>query len=91
MRRGDVDALHQVYHRYKDDLLTVAMSLLGDAIESLLARVGDRFLLPLKDVDSQAKTILSHANVRLAWGSYASVDLTAQADAICFVKHVNAK
>ncbi len=28
--RGDVDALRQIYHRYKDDLLTVAMSLLGD-------------------------------------------------------------
>jgi len=31
LRRGDVDALHQVYHRYKDDLLAEAMSLLGDA------------------------------------------------------------
>ena len=31
LHRGDVDALHQIYHRYKDDLLTVAMSLLGDA------------------------------------------------------------
>lgn len=30
LHRGDVDALHQVYHRYKDDLLTVAMSLLHD-------------------------------------------------------------
>ena len=30
VRRGDTDALHQVYHRYKDDLLTVAMSLLND-------------------------------------------------------------
>lgn len=28
--RGDVDALHQIYHRYRDDLLTVAMSLLHD-------------------------------------------------------------
>lgn len=28
--RGDVDALHELYHRYKDDLLTVAMALLGD-------------------------------------------------------------
>ena len=27
---GDVDALHELYHRYKDDLLTVAMALLGD-------------------------------------------------------------
>jgi RNA polymerase sigma-70 factor (ECF subfamily) len=30
LRRGDTEALHQVYHRYKDDLLTVAMSLLND-------------------------------------------------------------
>ena len=30
LRRGDADALQQIYHRYKDDLLTVAMSLLGD-------------------------------------------------------------
>jgi RNA polymerase sigma-70 factor (ECF subfamily) len=30
LRRGDVDALQQIYHRYKADLLTVAMSLLGD-------------------------------------------------------------
>ena len=29
LRRGDVEALHQVYHRYKDELLTVAMSLLN--------------------------------------------------------------
>jgi RNA polymerase sigma-70 factor (ECF subfamily) len=30
LRRGDVEALQQIYHRYKDDLLTVAMSLLDD-------------------------------------------------------------
>ncbi|UCD49182.1 MAG: sigma-70 family RNA polymerase sigma factor [Phycisphaerales bacterium] len=30
LRRGDVDALHQVYHRYKNDLLTVAMAVLCD-------------------------------------------------------------
>jgi RNA polymerase sigma-70 factor (ECF subfamily) len=30
LRHGDVDALQQVYDRYKDDLLTVAMSLLND-------------------------------------------------------------
>ncbi len=30
LRRGDVDALQQIYHRYKEDLLTVAMSLLGE-------------------------------------------------------------
>ena len=30
VRRGDTEALHQVYQRYKEDLLTVAMSLLND-------------------------------------------------------------
>ncbi|MHC4517737.1 MAG: RNA polymerase sigma factor [Planctomycetota bacterium] len=30
LRRGDVDALHQIYRRYKGDLLTVAMAILGD-------------------------------------------------------------
>jgi RNA polymerase sigma factor (sigma-70 family) len=30
LRHGDVDALHQIYHRYKDDLLTVAMAILND-------------------------------------------------------------
>ncbi len=62
----------------------------GDTVESLLAQVGDRFLLPLNDVDPQARTILSHANVRLMEGSYASTDLTCQADALYFVKDVNA-
>ena len=30
LRRGDIEALQQIYHRYKNDLLTAAMSLLGD-------------------------------------------------------------
>ncbi len=30
LRRGDADALHQIYQQYKDALLTVAMSLLND-------------------------------------------------------------
>jgi len=30
LHHGDVDALHQIYHRYKDDLLTVAMAILSD-------------------------------------------------------------
>jgi erythromycin esterase-like protein len=68
-----------------------AVRLHGDTVESLLARVGDRFLLPLNDVDPQAKAILSNANLRLSWGSYASADLTAQADAIYFARDVNAK
>jgi hypothetical protein len=63
----------------------------SDTIESLLARVGDRFLLPLNDVDPRAKAILSKANLRFSWGSYASADLTAQADAIYFTRDVNAK
>jgi hypothetical protein len=63
----------------------------GDTVESLLAQVGDRFLLPLSDVDPQARAILSHANVRLMGGSYASTDLTAQADALYFAREVNAE
>lgn len=63
----------------------------GDTVESLLAQVGDRFLLPLNDVDPQAKAILSHANVRLMEGHYASTDLTAQADALYFVRDVKAE
>ena len=62
----------------------------GDTVESLLAQVGDRFLLPLNDVDPQAMTILSCANIRSAQGEYASADLTCQADALYFVKDVNA-
>jgi len=62
----------------------------GDTIESLLARIGDRFLLPLNDVDPQAKAILSNANLRSQSGLYASADLTAQADVIYFVKDVSA-
>jgi len=31
LRRGEVEALQQIYHRYQGDLLTVAMSLLRDA------------------------------------------------------------
>ncbi len=30
LQHGDAEALRQIYHRYKEDLLTVAMSLLGD-------------------------------------------------------------
>jgi len=61
-----------------------------DTVESLLARVGNRFLLPLNDVDVSVQAILSNANLRLSWGEYVSADLTAQADAICFVKDVSA-
>jgi hypothetical protein len=63
----------------------------SDTVESLLAQVGERFLLPLNDVDPQARAILSHANVRSAGGWYLSTDLTAQADALCFVKEVHAE
>jgi len=62
-----------------------------DTVESLLAQVGDRFLLPLSNVDPQARAILSHANVRLMEGHYASTDLTAQADALYFVREVHAE
>lgn len=30
LRRGDADALRQIYHRYKNDLQTVAMAILSD-------------------------------------------------------------
>jgi hypothetical protein len=63
----------------------------GDTIESLLAQVGDRFLLPLDNVGPEARAILTHANFRWAGGQYASADLTAQADAIYFIKHVTAE
>jgi hypothetical protein len=63
----------------------------GDTVESLLARVGDRFLLPLNDAGPQAKAILQNANLRLSWGSYVSADLSAQADAVCFVRDVHAE
>jgi erythromycin esterase-like protein len=63
----------------------------GDTVESLLAQVGDRFLLPLHDVDPQAKAILSNANLRTSRGYYASADLTAQADALHFVRDVHAE
>lgn len=62
----------------------------GDTIESLLAEVGDRFLLPLDSVDSRARNVLAHANFRWAGGHYASADLTIQADALYFVKNVSA-
>jgi hypothetical protein len=62
----------------------------SDTIESLLAQVGERFLLPLHEIDPRAKAILSNANVRFSWGFYASADLTCQADALYFVKDVNA-
>jgi hypothetical protein len=55
----------------------------------LLTQIGDRLLVPLNDVDPEARTILSHANFRSAGGEYASADLTAQADAIYFVKEVH--
>jgi hypothetical protein len=63
----------------------------GDTIESLLARVGDRFLLPLDHADPSARDVLGRANLRWAGGHYASADLTAQADALYFVKNVSAE
>ena len=69
----------------------VNVRLHGDTIESLLARVGDRFLLPLDDVDPRARAVLAQANFRWAGGRYASADLTAQTDAIYFIRHVTAQ
>jgi len=37
------------------------------------------------------KMMKNGGNLRLSWGSYASADLTAQADAIYFVRDVNAE
>jgi hypothetical protein len=62
-----------------------------DTIESLLVQVGDRFLLPLDNVDPDARAILTNANIRWADGRYASADLSAQADAIYFIGHVTAE
>jgi erythromycin esterase-like protein len=63
----------------------------NDTIESLLAQVGDRFLLPLDNVDPRAQAVLTNANFRWASGRYASANLTAQTDAIYFIKHVTAE
>ena len=43
LRYGDMDALDQVYHRYKEDLLTVAMSLMNDRHASITC---GRYRLP---------------------------------------------
>ncbi|MEN6335014.1 MAG: erythromycin esterase family protein [Phycisphaerales bacterium] len=63
----------------------------SDTIESLLAEVGDRFLLPLQDADTGAREILARANFRSSEGIYNSADLTVQADAVYFIRHVNAE
>ncbi len=62
----------------------------SDTIESLLASVGDRFLLPLDQVDPRAQKVLARANFRTAGGYYGNADLTAQADVLYFVKNVTA-
>lgn len=69
----------------------VNVRLHDDTIESLLAQVGDRFLLPLDNVDPRAQVVLANANFRWAGRRYASADLTAQTDAIYFIKHVTAE
>jgi erythromycin esterase-like protein len=61
----------------------------GDTVESLLAQAGDRFLLPLDRMDPAARDVLVRANLRSASGRYASADLTAQTDALYFVKDVS--
>jgi len=67
-----------------------AVRLRDDTVESLLAQVGDRFLLPLEEANPEAKTILCRANIRSAQGECASADLTAQADALYFVRDIHA-
>jgi hypothetical protein len=69
----------------------IDVRLQGDTIESLLACVGDRFLLPLDHVDPSARDVLRRANLRWAGGHYASADLTVQADALYFVRNISAK
>jgi len=69
----------------------IDVRLQGDTIESLLAHVGDRFLLPLDHVDPSARDVLRRANLRWAGGHYASADLTVQADALYFVRNISAK
>jgi hypothetical protein len=68
----------------------IEVRLHDDTIESLLAQVGDRFLLPLDSVDSRARDVLTRANFRWAGGYYASADLAAQTNALFFVKNVSA-
>lgn len=61
-----------------------------DTVESLLAQVGEHFLLPLHQVDRAARAVLACANFRSASGYYGSADLTSQADALYFVREVSA-
>lgn len=61
-----------------------------DTIESLLAEVGERFLLPLEGADKQARVLLENANFRGPRGYYSSGNLCAQADALFFVRRVSA-
>jgi erythromycin esterase-like protein len=98
MSMGNSVGAH-VHQRFPGQVLSIWMlygqgsrtvRLHDDTVEALLAQVGDRFLLPLNDVDPQARTILSHANVRMG-GAYTSTDLTAQADALYFVRDVHAE
>jgi len=90
---GEVLAIWTLYGRGqlmgRDGPLDVRVH--DDTIESLLAQVGDRFLLPLDNVDPDARAILTQANFRWAGGGYASADLTAQVDAIYFIAHVTAE
>jgi hypothetical protein len=96
-----------LHRRFSDDVFTIwafygqgqlmgregpmNINLHGDTIESLLAQVGDRFLLPLDNVDPRARAVLANANFRWAGGRYGSADLTAQTDAIYFIMNITAE
>ncbi len=69
----------------------VQVRLQNDTLESLLAQVGDRYLLPLHQADDNTRKLLAHANFRGTGGAYSSGDLTALTDALYFVKTVNAE
>lgn len=68
----------------------VRVRIKSDTIESLLAEVGERFLLPLDAIDRDAVGLLENANFRDGGGYYGSGNLTAQTDALFFVRKVSA-
>jgi hypothetical protein len=69
----------------------VQVRLQNDTLESLLAQVGDRYLLPLHQADDTIRKILAHINFRGTRGAYSSGNLCALTDAIYFIKTVNAE
>ena len=62
----------------------------NDTIESLLAEVGENFLLPLHQCNKEAHILLEDANFRTTGGYYGSGNLPELTDAIFFVRTVSA-